>query len=80
MHVWLQYLALIPAVALAVWAYELACDSAKTSDVHRYTKIKPSEYVPRSTCETPFALWSASTIRRLPYRLKTATGLSKKAV
>ena len=61
MHVWLQYLALIPAVALAVWAYELACDSAKT-------------------CETPFALWSASTIRRLPYRLKTATGLSKKAV
>ena len=25
--------------------------------VHRYTKIKPSEYVPRSTCETPFALW-----------------------
>jgi len=25
--------------------------------VHRYTKIKASEYVPRSTCETPFAAW-----------------------
>jgi uncharacterized protein len=25
--------------------------------VHRFTKTKPSEYVPRSTCETPFALW-----------------------
>ena len=25
--------------------------------VHRYTKIKPSEYVPRSTCETPLAPW-----------------------
>src|SRR5262245_30656759 len=23
--------------------------------VHRFTKIRPSEYVPRSTCETPFA-------------------------
>jgi predicted pyridoxine 5'-phosphate oxidase superfamily flavin-nucleotide-binding protein len=25
--------------------------------VHRYTKIGPSEYVPRSTRKTPFALW-----------------------
>jgi uncharacterized protein len=25
--------------------------------VHPYTKIKPSEYVPRSTCETPVAPW-----------------------
>jgi len=25
--------------------------------VHRYAKIKPSEYVPRSTCETPLAPW-----------------------
>ena len=25
--------------------------------VHRYTKTKPSEYVPRSTCETPLAPW-----------------------
>jgi uncharacterized protein len=25
--------------------------------VHRYTKAKPSEYVPRSTCETPLAPW-----------------------
>jgi uncharacterized protein len=25
--------------------------------VHRYTKTKTSEYVPRSTCETPFAPW-----------------------
>jgi hypothetical protein len=25
--------------------------------VHRYTKTKPSEYVPRATCETPLAPW-----------------------
>jgi len=25
--------------------------------VHRYTKSKPSEYVPRSACETPLAPW-----------------------
>jgi hypothetical protein len=25
--------------------------------VHRYTRIKSSEYVPRSTCETPLAPW-----------------------
>ena len=25
--------------------------------VHRYKKIQPSEFVPRSTCETPFAPW-----------------------
>jgi len=25
--------------------------------VHRYNKVKPSEYVPRSTCETPLAPW-----------------------
>jgi len=25
--------------------------------VHRYTKNKPSEYVPRATCETPLAPW-----------------------
>ena len=25
--------------------------------VHRYTKINASEYVPHSTCETPFAPW-----------------------
>jgi predicted pyridoxine 5'-phosphate oxidase superfamily flavin-nucleotide-binding protein len=25
--------------------------------VHRYKKIEPSEFVPRSTCETPFAPW-----------------------
>jgi hypothetical protein len=46
--------------------------------VHRYTKTKPSEYVPRSTCETPLA--SVSMIYRLRYRLKTAPALSKKAV
>jgi len=25
--------------------------------VHRYTKTKPSEYVPRATCDTPLAPW-----------------------
>ena len=25
--------------------------------VHRYKKIQPSEFVPRSTCETPLAQW-----------------------
>ena len=25
--------------------------------VHRYKKVRPSEYVPRSTCETPLAPW-----------------------
>jgi hypothetical protein len=25
--------------------------------VHRYKKIESSEFVPRSTCETPFAPW-----------------------
>jgi hypothetical protein len=25
--------------------------------VHRYKKIQPSEFVPRSTCETPLAPW-----------------------
>ena len=25
--------------------------------VHRYTKIQPSEFVPRPTCETPVAPW-----------------------
>jgi len=25
--------------------------------VHRYKKVEPSEFVPRSTCETPFAPW-----------------------
>ncbi|HVY07049.1 MAG TPA: pyridoxamine 5'-phosphate oxidase family protein [Burkholderiales bacterium] len=25
--------------------------------VHRYTKVKPSQYVPRAECETPFAVW-----------------------
>ena len=32
--------------------------------VHRFTKTKLSEYVPRSTCETPFALLEAR--RRYP--------------
>ena len=25
--------------------------------VHRYLKMKPSQYVPRAMCETPFAVW-----------------------
>ena len=25
--------------------------------VHRYTKVKPSQYVPRADCETPYAVW-----------------------
>lgn len=25
--------------------------------VHRFTKVKPSQYVPRADCETPFAVW-----------------------
>lgn len=25
--------------------------------VHRYTKAKPSQYVPRAECETPYAVW-----------------------
>ena len=25
--------------------------------VHRYKKVEPSEFVPRSTCETPIAPW-----------------------
>jgi hypothetical protein len=34
--------------------------------VHRYKKIQPSEFVPRSTCETPFARGSGSMICRPP--------------
>ena len=25
--------------------------------VHRYTKVKPSQYVPRDGCVTPYAVW-----------------------
>ncbi|MHC2622905.1 hypothetical protein ACVIW2_004937 [Bradyrhizobium huanghuaihaiense] len=31
--------------------------TARPRYVHRYKKIQPSEFVPRSTCETPLAPW-----------------------